>query len=231
MRMLFSNFLFIGVVRHLLIKPVNLRKSHMSSSLRNFENSDGLTEFLSKLFTSEIPNIVSVHVTGGGAQLISFICTTPGASRSLMEATVPYNQCALDKFLDAKVESSYCSNQVALDMAYKARQNAAKLYLADKQSFSELGLGNIVGLSVTAALISGAPKRGAHRCFIGCSTSKSTFTLSADLIKGSRNRVQEDYVCTRIALEALAEACQLEILTRDYLVTKDLNENLSVPEG
>jgi hypothetical protein len=65
-----------------------------------------------------------------------------------------------------------------------------------------------VGIGVTGALASKWPKRGDHRCFVTVSDSLArTCVREMTFEKGRRDRLQEDDVCSRVAVRALLAAC------------------------
>lgn len=65
---------------------------------------------------------------------------------------------------------------------------------------------NVFGVSCTAALVSGSPKRGAHRCHIAVATANdiTTYTLTLDKSLG-RSRIEEDTICSQLVLHAIQE--------------------------
>ncbi len=54
-------------------------------------------DFLTKLYNSPQRNVFALSVTGGGTSAISWLFSVPGASRSVMQATVPYAFSALSR--------------------------------------------------------------------------------------------------------------------------------------
>ena len=64
--------------------------------------------------------------SGGGTNAISEILKVPGASKSVLEAYVPYAKESLDYYL-LKQPDHYCSLGTTLSMAAKAYSAAKKL--------------------------------------------------------------------------------------------------------
>ena len=187
-----------------------------------FQNSpNAIQMFLQTVYSAPIPNICSIYVTGGASQLLSHVFTVPGASRSIMEAAVPYNRAALSSLLRRNNDQQCCNSETALLMADTARKNSAEVLLRDTMNLADLARSNIFGLSVTAALVTATPKKGAHRCFVGCRTMTGGFLLSLELEKGLRTRLEEDFVCSRLALDAMARACHILEIPVDYLRPSD----------
>ncbi len=135
-------------------------------------------------------------VTGGGSTAISDLLAVPGASRSVLEAVVPYSPQALDAWLMRKPDNC-CSRETALNMASVAWSRANQLAnLATP----------IIGVACTASLVSEEPKRGQHRCFVGVQSDNSTSLYSLILTKGARSRGDEEAVVSDLLLMAIANA-------------------------
>ena len=66
--------------------------------------------------------------SGGGTNAISEILKVPGASKSVLEAYVPYAKESLDYYL-LKQPDHYCSIETTLSMAAKAYSAAKKIDL------------------------------------------------------------------------------------------------------
>jgi hypothetical protein len=159
------------------------------------------------------PSLV-VYVTGGGVQLVPSLLATPGASNSVLDVQIPYSRAALVELL-GKEPASYCSAEVAHDLAAAAYQRALLLAKKEHASDSDVYDGGgtssrqhaIVGLGCTAALRSVPMNRGEHRCYVAVRTARGTRELALTLTKGARSRELEDAVVSRVALAALAHAC------------------------
>lgn len=149
------------------------------------------------------PSVADLHaapgrgvlvVTGGGSGAISELLTWPGASRTVLEASVPYSEAALKTFLNGSPDRA-CAPETARSMAMAAFHHARRLD-ADA-SF---------GLSCTASLVTDRPKRGHHRFHIGIQTHAHSDLLSIHLRAGARDRTTEEAVCRDWILLALASA-------------------------
>jgi nicotinic acid mononucleotide adenylyltransferase/nicotinamide mononucleotide (NMN) deamidase PncC len=149
-------------------------------------------------------------VTGGGSGAISTLLETPGGSRTLLEAVVPYAPSALAAWL-GKPPEQFCSAATARSMAMaawqRARQLAADNLTADTATAAHKQL---IGVGLTASLASDRPKRGSHRAHVAWQTLAATATASLELAKGARTRRQEEHLVARLAINALAEACGLD---------------------
>lgn len=141
--------------------------------------------------------------TGGGSAVIPHLVTTPGASRVVLDAQVPYARAAVDRLLGGEQES-YCSSKTARRLAVSAWQRAVDLapHGADAAA-------RAIGLAITASLTTTQPKRGGHRIIAAAHSSDATRTVEVALQKGARSRADEEFVAAAIAFDLLAEACGL----------------------
>src|SRR5262249_7698687 len=133
-------------------------------------------------------------LTGGGSTALSQLLSVAGASRSMLEAIIPYHSRALEEFLGHTV-TQYCSADTARDLARRALDRAQWLAPADKT----------LGLGATASLASDRPKRGEHRIFVSIAHKIALRTWSLVLSKGARDRLGEETVAAAFLLHALGK--------------------------
>lgn len=143
-----------------------------------------------------------ICVTGGAASVIGDLLRVPGASRSILEARVPYASRALNDWLKHQPDA-YCARDTALSMATMAWSRAQQLADPDTDPTT------LIGISCTASLASDRPKHGDHRCFIATQTASTTRCFSLKLHKGARDRLGEEELVSTIVLQALSEGCGL----------------------
>ena len=117
-------------------------------------------------------------ITGGGSELIAELLTTPGASRSVLEVTVPYAHTSLNSML-GKAPDQACSEPTARAMAMAAFERARELATDDQNA------ARLFGLGCTASLATDREKRGRHRAHIALQTESATYSRSLELA-GSR---------------------------------------------
>lgn len=144
------------------------------------------------------PGTGVVAVTGGGSGAISALLEVAGASRTLLEASVPYHARALEAFLGGPSDQA-CAPETARSLAMAAWHRARRL-----DPDARFGVG------CTASLASDRPKRGAHRFHIGIQTNRFSDVISLTLSKGSRTRAQEEALCAAwvTAAVAVAKGCR-----------------------
>jgi nicotinic acid mononucleotide adenylyltransferase/nicotinamide mononucleotide (NMN) deamidase PncC len=151
------------------------------------------------------PRQFVLAVTGGGSRAISSLLELPGASRTVLEAIVPYSSAALVDWLGAAPEH-FCDSRAARAMAMAAYQRALQLSAACGDSVSSHAT---AGIACTASLASDRPKRGAHRLHLALQTERHTVVQSLELVKGRRSRPEEERVAEAAILNLIAEACGL----------------------
>lgn len=136
-------------------------------------------------------------VTGGGSLAISSLLEVPGASRTVLEAAVPYAAEALSRWLGARPEQ-FCSEATARTMAMSA-------YLRAREYVGENADHVLAGIGCTASLASERPKHGPHRIHAALQTGDLTFAHSVELVKGRRTREDEERVAAAVVLNLVAE--------------------------
>lgn len=134
-------------------------------------------------------------VTGGGSLAISALLTEPGASRTVLEATVPYASAALSAYLGGTPEQ-FCSERTARLMAMAAYRRARTLAPS----------ATVLGIGATASLASDRPKRGPHRVYVAWQSASTTATSFLELEKGARSRQEEEQLVSRLILNEVAAA-------------------------
>src|SRR6184192_294618 len=151
---------------------------------------------------------VVLAITGGGSGAIAALLRVPGGSRTLVEAIVPYSPDALVDFLGHEPEQA-CSAATAVAMARRALARGAR----------RSGPGALlVGVGVTASLVTDRPKHGDHRCHIAVTDGGTVDVVSITLDKGARDRAAEEELVARATLLALAAACGVQAAGVDSLL-------------
>jgi hypothetical protein len=171
-----------------------------------------------------IPLITDIHasatmavlvVTGGGSQAIADLLAVPGASRTVLEALVPYGDKSMNEFLGTSPTQAV-SIETAAALAQQAYHRACSL--------RETETIPVAGLSCTATLVTDRPKKGDHRAHIGLCTSEDTRVFSLTLHKGARDRIGEERLVSDLLLQVLAVGCgnipgvQLALRPEDQLL-------------
>ena len=145
------------------------------------------------------------YLTGGGASLLAELLNTPGASGTVLEASVPYANKALSDLLGR-----------APDQATSAA-TARQLAMAAYERANALGEGTLFGFGCTAALATNRVKKGVHRAHWAVQTATDTFTFSATY---SGDRDSEE----KLLLEQMWHTLRHCLLTRNEPVDDALLE-------
>jgi len=147
------------------------------------------------------PAMAVIVVTGGGAQALADLLLVPGASRTVLEALIPYSERSLTEFL-GEAPSQAVSVETAAALARAAYQRAFQLRTDPTLP--------VLGLSCTAALVTDRPKKGEHRAHVGLCGETAISVYSLTLTKGARNRQEEERVVSNLLLSVLAAACTVQ---------------------
>ncbi len=161
------------------------------------------------------PYLGVFNVTGGGISFCTELLTVPGASATVLEASVPYAETALADTLGGTPDQS-CSADTARALAMAAWQRARILA-------PDTALQNIFGFACTAALATNRPKRGEHRAHLAVQTIDCTASLSVVFAKGADgigDRLAEEAEITLRALTLLDRVLRIGLIS-DQTQTRD----------
>lgn len=142
-----------------------------------------------------------VVAAGAGTQALAWLLGVAGASRTLLDARIPYGRNAFRQYLGYK-PPKHVTREAARLLAGNALTRARKV----REDPDE----RVVGLSCTATIVTDRPKRGEHRAHIATWTNERVVCYTIYLTKGARDRDGEEEVVSRIMLNALAAAFKLD---------------------
>ena len=148
-------------------------------------------------------------VAGAGTQALAWLLGVSGASRTVLEARVPYGRLAMIDFLGREPEQ-YVSTETARDLARAAYRRGLRLREDDLP---------VVGLACTATIATDRPKRGDHRACIALWDHQGVTRYDLILDKGRRDRAGEEEVVSRVLIQGLARACGIDINDIETLPT------------
>lgn len=141
-----------------------------------------------------------VYVTGGASQTLSWLLSMPGASQTILEATVPYSMSSFGQLVGHRrgmSESSFVSTSAARELAFAAYRRAVEL--------APLGA-PVMGVAATCALASSHPKKGDHRAFVTVHADSFVSEYCLDFEKGARDRFDEDTLSSQLVVQAMRDA-------------------------
>lgn len=141
---------------------------------------------------------VVVSATGGGSTAISSLLAIPGASRTVIEATVPYDPAALSHYLGGAPDQP-CSGTTARAMAMVAFQRALRYEPDSRQP--------LFGIGCSAALTTDRQRKGQDRCFVALQSIDETREYSLTLSREHRDRADQEAICAELIILTLAHGC------------------------
>lgn len=148
------------------------------------------------------PTMVVLAVTGGGVAAIVDLLAVGGASRTVLEASVPYAPSALAALLGGPpVQATSPATAAAM----------ARACLARAERLRPDGGGPVAGVACTAALVTDRPRRGEHRAHVGLASERTSGVWTLGLARGRRDRAGEDRLVSDLVLEVVARACGLAL--------------------
>jgi len=167
----------------------------------------------------DAPHQLMLVIAGAGHSALSNLLDVAGASRTLLEALVPYSQASFEEFLTHK-PGQYVAGQTARLLAGRAYTRAQQLNLAAKPVF---------GIACTAAIATDRPKRGEHRAHVARWQADGVWQYDLLLEKGAHTRAEEELLVSRLILQAIAEGCGLaETLPSPLVPTNTRSVQLTV---
>ena len=151
-------------------------------------------------------------VTGGGTLALADLFVVPGASRTVLEALVPYCDRSMAGFL-GRPPSQAVSVETAAALARRARGKALELRPSREAV--------VLGVACTAALVTDRPRKGEHRAHVAVCRGESAEVHSVTLEKNARTREGEERVVADIVLSVLGRACGIESAICDAFLPEE----------
>lgn len=144
------------------------------------------------------PRQVVLVTAGAGAQALADLLAVAGASRTLLEALVPYSAAAFDDFLGF-TPVKYVAQDTAVALSGCALARARQL-APDRA---------VWGLACTATITTDYPKRGDHHAHIAVWQPENLIVYDLHLDKGARSREEEERLISNLMLNCMAQAITL----------------------
>jgi len=136
-------------------------------------------------------------------QAPSWLLSVPGASRTVLECRVPYSTTALNDILNSNNGISCSSAPIQSAASVSTAEALAQAAYRQAATLSPFGT-PIIGAAATCALATDRDRRGDHRAFVSIHTGSTTRTYTLQLVKGSRSRLEEDSLASKLILDAIA---------------------------
>ncbi len=147
-------------------------------------------------------SLMVLVTAGAGTQALADLLGVAGATRTLLEALIPYSTASFDDFLGQTPEQ-YVAGETARLLAGRSYTRARWLNHNGEQ--------RLIGMACSATIVTDRPKRGDHRAHIATWQSAHLISHRLYLEKGLRDRPGEEDVVSRVLLNALAEACGISM--------------------
>jgi nicotinamide mononucleotide (NMN) deamidase PncC len=147
------------------------------------------------------------YLTGGGVSLLAEMLGLGGASRTVLEARIPYAAKALAELLGTEPEQA-CSEVTARALAMSAFQRARHLSIGPEPGPTQSAPTTApFGLACTASLATDRTKRGQHRAHAAIQTREATYTA---LWTFSGTREEEERALTERLWAKLGQALAID---------------------
>jgi nicotinamide mononucleotide (NMN) deamidase PncC len=156
--------------------------------------TDPLRELVSEVHAA--PGMLVYEFAGAGVQALAWLHAIGGSSRTMLEATDRYAPRSLEEAIGVRPDK-VVSPDVARRLAAHARRRAIALAPAGV---------SVAGVACTATIATDRPKRGQHGVSLAVATTLGTFERSVTLVKGARDRSEEEAVVSQLVLGMIAAA-------------------------
>ena len=142
---------------------------------------------------------IVIAATGGGVASISDLLLVPGASRTVIEALVPYSFPAISHLIGYPPDQAV-SEEVAKQMALACLRRAEELVEGNTP---------VAGVACTAALVTDRQRRGDNRAHIAVATSEGLALTNIALEKDLNDRATEDRIVSDAVLGMIANTAKV----------------------
>lgn len=154
-----------------------------------------------------------IVITGGGVQLLYWLLATPGASRTILEASIPYSLKSLVEHQNSVADEKAVSLEVAQSLSETAYDQAN--YLVSNLN----DVGNLFGLSITASLSTDYEKRGDVHAWIALTDKSGTKSIHVSKsLQMLNSRDRQDRKVSVYALNMLTSAIGFEMESSDRCI-------------
>tara|TARA_Y100000590_G_scaffold39395_2_gene42164 strand:+ start:572 stop:1117 length:546 start_codon:yes stop_codon:yes gene_type:complete len=142
---------------------------------------------------------IGIVATGGGMQSISWLLSTPGASKTMLFVDVPYSKSALHKLTGEK--NSFLNIETAYNFAQNAYQRGSNLLDTPKE--------NILGIGWSSALTTNRIRKGKNICYVAICTNTKEIGARLELKKDARTRWEEDFLVSQFIIMQITQVLGL----------------------
>ena len=146
--------------------------------------------------------VVHLSCAGAGPALVNKLWRCPGASSYLVGVSAPYGRSQLSRYVGHAIEGSFCSREVAIDLATMSYVSATEHLVVEGSE------GRPVGIGVTAAVASSRLPRGDQRAHVVVMSDEAVLYREVKFRKGigMRERWLQDTILAENVSELLSIA-------------------------
>ncbi len=144
------------------------------------------------------PMVLAIVAAGGGSGAIARCFRRAGASRSFVQAVIPYSRAAMTDYLGGPPPAASASLETAQQLAKCARRRAAGLCDAESSSVCS------VGIALVAALPTTPPRPVEDRIHVVADRGDRQRCWSLRLTKGDFNRSMAETIGDELVFKSLA---------------------------
>ena len=141
-------------------------------------------------------------ITGGGLSAMADILSVPGASKTVLEVTVPYSKSSLFAYIK-KNHESHVSKEEAILLANVAYKRSKTYEQADNIE--------TIGISCTAAIATIPVRKGLDRAYIAWTNGEKICCASIYFSNEFRSRLKQDEIISGVILNCLSGVFNLDI--------------------
>lgn len=186
--------------------------AHPRQTLHRLPMDDQTTQLIEAIH--QTPYQIVFVAAGAGAQAVAHLLSVAGASRTLLEAVIPYSKPSFNQFIGQTPEK-YVTRTTACLLAGNAYQRARQLQSSNQPC---------LGIACTATISTDRLKRGQHRAHIAIWQPEQLHSYDLFLHKGLRERGGEEALISNIMLNYLGQAMGLtavspQLAPKDQLLT------------
>jgi len=163
-------------------------------------NTDKMTGLSVSSIVAEIhsaPHRLVFEFAGAGSLALAWLHSQGGSSRTVLEATDRYASLSTIEIL-GKAPDRFVAANTATAIANRAYQRGLRLGAGETP---------VIGIGCTATIATDYNKRGQHGCRIAVLDKSILTQYSITFEKGSRIRLDEEKLVSKIVLNGLAKAC------------------------
>ncbi|KAL0487920.1 hypothetical protein AKO1_015190 [Acrasis kona] len=151
--------------------------------------------------------------TGAGSTCSSWLLSVSGASRTILESTVPYSYKATEHILGS-LPKNFVSTETAIGLAKKAYDRAIYLNFQTALNPSNESIvgtfveraQEVIGVGCTAAIVTDRDRKGKNHAYVGVYSNSGCSTFELVMNKGFRSRQEEENMVSSLILKAIAQS-------------------------